>query len=363
MEEFKKLRNIALPLSCCSPPTHGFKVGSVSDNGDCLSSVETKTDSFVQQPEDFDFQKFAEKMLILNDNELNSILEDMDAKHKVSIQDPKTEEVVTATETLVACILHAVGEIDPRFKSSCINSGSFYDDLKVGSADEFDFVARIESLSKKGVLEARKSERKRGFVYLAVVDKGVQDQFREFLTKPDDDPCLRTEDVILEVNAFHEHFIELNYSAMEIIDIPDNFIPSNKSNDLEESNYSWMPYRHGPCATLYFTYICQNSPDAVSIDLDIAPSIAYPGNDYEPPVIKCFWQYNHLTSFSELFKISPTHQKHCLFHSTSTGLRKRVERPGIIIIVTLGESPILLLKSQYFLCLNLTTQRKSYVEY
>ena len=222
----------------------------------------------------------------MDDNELNRVLEDFDIKHKVNEDDPKTKEIVTASETLVNGILQAVGEIDTRFKSKCIYSGSYYDELKVGSADEFDFVARIESLSRKGALVARRSERKRGFVYLVVKDVSYLEGFKQFLTSPDDDPCLEENDVILDVDAFQDYFEDLIFTAVKSIDIPDSFILVNKLDDNSDTQTNWRPNRHGPCATLYLSYMCQTTLDVVNLDIDIAPSIAYPEMQYIPPVLE-----------------------------------------------------------------------------
>ena len=290
MEKFEKLRHVALPMQIPKPDETSFAVVAEHESsfpGTCDSnSVLEGSPPYGNGSDTLKFDNFAEKIISLDDKQLNRVLEDIDVEHRVSIHDLKTEEVVTATETLVTGILYEAGEIDPRFRSSCIYSGSFYDDLKVGNADEFDFVARIDSLSHKGLLEARHSKRKRGFVYLIVKDERVQDEFKEFLTSPDDDPCLKDTDVILCVSAFQDYFIELLFSAIKLIDIPDNFIPATNLEDGEVTASSWRPHRHGPCATLYLTYICQATSDVVNLDIDIAPSIAYPGVEYKPPVME-----------------------------------------------------------------------------
>ncbi|XP_052760428.1 uncharacterized protein LOC128203173 [Mya arenaria] len=277
MDHFNKLRDIALPLEYCGV-TH-------KTTNSCTQQENVLLDSLNKENKN-KFKIFFEHLNDLDDNKLNNFLETVDCKNRVSATDVKTEESVAATETLVNGLLQAIGEIDPRFKTSCIYSGSFYDDLKVGQADEFDFVARIESLSQEGILEAKRSERKKGFVYLVVKDKQTIERFKEFITSPDDDECLQHGDKVLNVNRFQEHFIELVYSAIQTFDISDNFIPVDFAFNTFVTKESWQPLRHGPCATLYVTYICETTSELVNIDIDIAPSIAYPGNDFEPRVFE-----------------------------------------------------------------------------
>ncbi|KAH3826869.1 uncharacterized protein LOC127882356 [Dreissena polymorpha] len=271
MDKFELLKHFALPDDSCS---ESVELQETENYGVHLSANVNSINA--------EFTRFSEDLLRLDDNKLNRVLEDIDIKHKVDEDDDKTNEIVTATETLVNGILQAAGEIDPRFKSKCIYSGSYYDGLKVGTADEFDFVARIEILSRKDALQARRSERKRGFVYLVVKDNSLLESFKEFIASPDDDPCLERNDVILDVSSFQDYFVDLILSAIRSIDIPENFILVDKGEDESK----WRPFRHGPCATMYLSYKCQTTSDVVNLDIDIAPSIAYPEMYYQPPVLE-----------------------------------------------------------------------------
>ncbi|XP_060558933.1 uncharacterized protein LOC132719197 [Ruditapes philippinarum] len=284
MDKFEILRNFALPFYSCNDIQL-----STSDVNDVNMN-------------EMNFRQFSEQLLCLDDKRLNRILDDIDLKHKVNEHDPKTEEIVTATEALVNGILQAAGEIDPRFQSRCIYSGSYYDGLKVGSADEFDFVARINSLSKPGVLEAKRSARKRGFVYLVVKDVSLINEFEDFLTSPDDDPCLDENDVILNVDTFQDHFQDLIFSAINSIDIPDSFIPIEKFDEDTETQPSWRPIRNGPCATLRLSYMCQTTQDVVDLDIDIAPSIAYPEIHYKPIVLEKLESLKDRNSFLDILE-------------------------------------------------------------
>ncbi|KAL3888313.1 hypothetical protein ACJMK2_000683 [Sinanodonta woodiana] len=230
------------------------------------------------------FSDYSSSLMSLDTSKLNTFLIKLDDKNRTCNDDLKTREIVSATEDLIALILSMIGEIDPRFQSTCIKSGSFYDGLKIGQADEFDFVAKIESLSKRNILEARESKRKKGFVYMVFKDEETMKNFSEFIIKPDSDECLRKDDNVLDVNEFQRYFCALVRSALQRIHIPENFIDSDNVKDNGYLSDSWKPFQHGPSATLRVAYVCKCSSEVIDLDIDIVPSIAYPDENFRPPI-------------------------------------------------------------------------------
>ncbi len=58
---------------------------------------------------------------------------------------------------------------DARFKGKVITSGSFYEDLKVGDPDEFDYTLLVDILSSPGVCKLEATD-EAGFVNVLIVD-------------------------------------------------------------------------------------------------------------------------------------------------------------------------------------------------
>ncbi|XP_063411953.1 uncharacterized protein LOC134694818 [Mytilus trossulus] len=222
------------------------------------------------------FKEFSSGLLSLDEVELTNIFNTLDFEQCVSMDDPKTTEIVTSIECFITSLLQKVGELDARFKSSLIKGGSFYDGTKIGEIDEFDFVALIDALSKEGVLEAREAKQKKGFVFLTVKDRGEMKEFEEFIDT----------DGVICVKMFKQHFSDLLFSALSEIEIPENIIPSSRFNSGDENDDDWVPLYHGPCAKLNLTYICNTTPDVIEIDIDIAPGITFPNKMYIPPVLE-----------------------------------------------------------------------------
>ncbi|KAK3592436.1 hypothetical protein CHS0354_017234 [Potamilus streckersoni] len=313
MDKFETLRNIALPLwKTAVSDIHDkgkMRTKVISDeitcaiegNGDdnigfeCNEYPSLHVDAYRESDGTLalhdeeslrKFYEYSSGLLSLDKTKLNKFLIHLDDRNRLVIDDIRTREVVSATEDLIASILSMIGEIDPRFQSTCIKSGSFYDGVKIGQADEFDFVAKIEPLSKQNILEARVSKRKKGFVYVVVKDKDIMKNFSEFIVKPDNDECLLEDDNVLDVREFQSYFCDLVGEALKRIHIPDNFINSNNVRGKGDPSVSWRPFEHGPCATLRVAYVCKSSSEVIDLDIDIAPSIAYPDKNFRPPVLQ-----------------------------------------------------------------------------
>lgn len=147
--------------------------------------------------------------------------------NRVDPKDLKTAEV--AVVTFVVRIINKIGEIDPRFTLTLVRGGSFFDDVKLGKPDEFDFTAKIERLCSAGdALESRFSEHKKGFVYLVVKDAGFIQDFTEFVTVGEEDGVLNQGEQILTVRKIENHFSELVDKALHSIDVPKALSPAGE---------------------------------------------------------------------------------------------------------------------------------------
>ena len=219
--------------------------------------------------------RFFEKADCLDRKHLLEIFRDLDLTNRVNYSDRSTVDVVQTVEAFVEQILHTVGKIDPRFTSTLIHSGSFYDGVKIGKPDEFDFTARISALCVPKSMEARFSRRKKGFVYTVVTDTTLMNDFFDFFVKAEEDDVLRKGEIILSVKNIKSHFNNLIDLALKRMDVSKSLLPSE---------FSWHSLNHGPCATIYATYIAKTSGE-MKLDIDIAPTFDLPDVRYTPPVL------------------------------------------------------------------------------
>lgn len=91
----------------------------------------------------------------------------------VDFKDLKIVEVVNVVVIFVEWIIKKFGEIDLWFILIFLCGGSFFDDVKVGKFDEFDFIVKVERFCFVcDVFELWFLKCKKGFVYLVVKDVG-----------------------------------------------------------------------------------------------------------------------------------------------------------------------------------------------
>ena len=218
-------------------------------------------------PENVDrIRNFFQSADSLEKGKLIDIFDEVDQINRIDPKDPKTAEVAEVVEAFVRRILQRVGEMDSRFSSTLLRGGSFYDGVKIGRPDEFDFTAKIEKLCSVDGLEGRFSTRKKGFVYLVVKNSESMQDFKEFVIQAEEDDALEKGDQILSVRKIENYFSELVDKALRSIDIPRALTPADEKNGL-----SWHSVHCGPCATIHATYHSK-SLEEMNISIDIAPT-------------------------------------------------------------------------------------------
>ena len=218
-------------------------------------------------PENVDrIRNFFQSADSLEKGKLIDIFDEVDQINRIDPKDPKTAEVAEVVEAFVGRILQRVGEMDPRFCSTLLRGGSFYDGVKIGGPDEFDFTAKIEKLCSVGGLEGRFSTCKKGFVYVVVKNSESMQDFKEFVIQAEEDDALEKGDQILSVRKIEKYFSELVDKALFPIDFPRALTPADEINGL-----SWHSVHCGPCATIHATYHSK-SLEEMNISIDIAPT-------------------------------------------------------------------------------------------
>lgn len=243
-------------------------------------------------------KKFFKQADSLHETKLIHIFDQLDQGNRVDTKDPKTAEVADAVVTFVERIINRIGEIDQRFSSTLIRGGSFFDDVKIGKPDEFDFTAKIERLCLAGDgLESRFSKRKKGFVYLVVRDTDSIQEFKEFFTEVEEDGVLNQGEQILSVRKIETHFSELVDKALHSIDVPKALTPAD-----EEKGLYWHSVHHGPCSTVHATYRSVSWRE-LGLDIDIAPTFDLPKPSYTPPVLELRTWNNMSASKNELMSM------------------------------------------------------------
>jgi hypothetical protein len=78
---------------------------------------------------------------------------ELEEKQRVMPSDPKVKRVEDGAVQIMTAILENVAVLDNRFRSKLIKSGSYYDGVKVGQPDEFDFMAEVVELSESGICQ------------------------------------------------------------------------------------------------------------------------------------------------------------------------------------------------------------------
>ena len=100
---------------------------------------------------------------------LESFIEQLERKTYVTRSDPYAMTVEQGARSIVHKIANAVGKADHRFQGEVLPSGSFYEDLKVGNPDEFDYTLLLTGLSSPGVCEFSATE-EHAFLNVRLVD-------------------------------------------------------------------------------------------------------------------------------------------------------------------------------------------------
>lgn len=207
-----------------------------------------------------DFEK-AYNFLYQRKNSLDEYLKELDDLKKVECQSLCNHDIAQQAESYVKKILLMVEQQDPRFKSTFLRSGSFYDEVKIGFPDEFDFMAKLELLSKPDILEVLPT--KLGFVQLVMKDSESIELWKDFLVE---DTNSKEEEIcnVVSIRILSDIFHELVHDAMK-----------STPNPPQWRRSPW-PLRHGPCAKLEFLVDGFRETDPLEISIDLAICITYP---------------------------------------------------------------------------------------
>lgn len=99
----------------------------------------------------------------------------------------EVKEIEETVRHLVQDIAESIAEKDPLFKNTVIQSGSFYEDLKVEGPNEFDFMICLEELSTPGVCEIKaipfRSVPDPGYVHVQIQDPNFRRQWQGYISK------------------------------------------------------------------------------------------------------------------------------------------------------------------------------------
>lgn len=99
----------------------------------------------------------------------------------------EVKEIEETVRYLVQEIAESIAEKDPLFTNTILQSGSFYEDLKVEGPDEFDFMICLEELSTPGVCAIRaipfRSVQDPGYVDIEIEDPISRKRWKEYTSK------------------------------------------------------------------------------------------------------------------------------------------------------------------------------------
>ena len=99
----------------------------------------------------------------------------------------EVQEIEKTVRNLVQEIAESIAQKDPLFKNTVLQSGSFYEDLKIEGPNEFDFMFCLEELSKPGVCEIKaipfRPVADPGYVHVQVTDPVYRERWQKYISK------------------------------------------------------------------------------------------------------------------------------------------------------------------------------------
>ena len=239
---------------------------------------------------------------------LEEYLIQLDDSKKVICDNSRNRNLADQAEQYIRDILCKVEQLDPRFKSTLLQSGSFYDEVKVGQPDEYDYMARLELLSKPGV--AKTVPTKLGFARFILKDEEMIEVWRKFLCNDVDRDSKQIFENVLTISDLRDEFSHLVKVAMKSVKMP----------------ASWQrdpfPKRHGPCAQLDFLVDGFLPEGQLYISIDLAPCITYP--NYKEVEFPFYKNLKRQSSFAKLISELVTREGQVLLVPfTYDGIKKR----------------------------------------
>ncbi|CAB4034493.1 Hypothetical predicted protein, partial [Paramuricea clavata] len=223
-----------------------------------------KEDKLISQARK-DFEKTI-KVLEQKKTTLEEYLMQLDDSRKVVCDESRNRALAEQAELYTREILREVEQLDPRFKSTFMQSGSFYDEVKVGLPDEYDYMAKLELLSKPGTAKAVPT--KLGFARVILEDEEAIDFWEEFLCEDVDEDNEEVFENVLTISKLQEEFRSLVMKAIKSVKMPKKW------------QRDPCPEQHGPCAMLEFLVDDFLPEGQLYISIDLAPCITYPNYKY-----------------------------------------------------------------------------------
>lgn len=117
----------------------------------------------------------------------NKLLRGLYAEAEFDREHDEVNEIEAAVRHLVNEIADTISEKEPLFNNTVLQSGSFYEDLKVEGPNEFDFMICLKNLSQPDVCEVKeipfRSVRDPGYVHVQVKDSGLRRRWQRYISK------------------------------------------------------------------------------------------------------------------------------------------------------------------------------------
>ena len=206
---------------------------------------------------------------------MSEIVEDFEKKARLQ-DDDEAEIIRQKLESLVNNILVQVATRDNRFQSTLVQCGSVPEGVKVNQPDEFDFMVRIDSLTKKPAL-LYPCKNIRGYVKLAQ----DEERWEEF----------KDEQGFFSPNKLCRHFKRLVNESWSAIEVPEGLSIQKIDQNLIEgpwgsvysglvggdSDPSDVMYieSHGPATTIKILWQGGSSYNDLEVSVDLTLALEY----------------------------------------------------------------------------------------
>lgn len=250
----------------------------------------------------------------------------VDNRRRVNASDKKVQRVEKGAREIVTTIVERVGEADDRFIGRLINSGSFYEGVKVGEPDEFDYMVELNELSQLGVCRFVPTE-DASFIRVLLQDQMMRERWDDYITTlclhdkrkrqchmcRDSAENFPQHNEIMAPESVRARFKKLidEVTSHKEFPLPDGW----EHGGVCRPQFSGIR-NHGPAVLLQFVLVDYEDEKELKVNLDITLCLRVPRAESQ---IRSF-------RITPLYNLKPTHRTHQLLMK---GIKSE---PGIHVV-------------------------------
>jgi hypothetical protein len=203
------------------------------------------------------------------------------SKQKVVPSDPRVRKAEEGVLQVMTSILDGVAARDRKFASKLIKSGSYYDGVKVGQPDEFDFMAELSELSRPGACEFR-TTKDAGFVYM--IPQRKRSRWTDFCVqlcqhdRRDCPECVNKKKLPKKFEIIAPDKIQARFRTLvdQVVSDPGFPLPDGWEHGGYNRPYFSLGKIHGPAVLVHFVISNYKKGKELKLTLDISLCVRIP---------------------------------------------------------------------------------------